>query len=263
MNKVLISHEIPKVLFPYHDLISDFPYVLAHLLDEDKQYSHFYKQKLQEAPYSILDCSAFELGEAIDSDDLWDLADRYEPTHLVLPDKIHDKNFTIEKSTEFARKYGDKSTNNNLKFIGVVQGQTFDELMECAKAYISLSLVDIIAIPFHCLPSSAADNNIVPRVIFFRNLISDKFFNKKIHFLGVESISELLLYTEDEKSKIYSVDTSSPIINGWNNIRYKECGTSEPKPKEKLADNIDKKLTYHQIEDIVYNVAQFKQYLNS
>lgn len=263
MQKILVSHEIPKVLLPYHDLINNFSYVLAHLLGEDEEYSDFYKKKLQEDEYSILDCSTFELGKSIDSNELWDLACEYEPTHLVLPDKLHDKDFTIEESTKFIEKHGNNDIT--IKFIGVVQGQTFDDLIECCNVFYNHSKIDTIAIPFDCLPNSV--DNIVPRVIFFREyllpFLSSKFINhnyKKIHFLGVQSPSELLLYSEQEKQKIYSIDTSSPIIYGWNNIRYGECGPTKPKFKDKLADNLDKKLNVDQIFDIIYNVNQFKNY---
>ena len=39
----LISHEIPKALFDRHDEVSDYPYVLGHLLSLDTEYADFYK----------------------------------------------------------------------------------------------------------------------------------------------------------------------------------------------------------------------------
>ena len=41
----LISHEIPKALFDRHDEVSDYPYVLGHLLSLDTEYADFYKEK--------------------------------------------------------------------------------------------------------------------------------------------------------------------------------------------------------------------------
>ena len=49
----LISHEIPKALFPRHDEVSDYPYVLGHLLNLDTEYADFYKEKLKTAEYKI------------------------------------------------------------------------------------------------------------------------------------------------------------------------------------------------------------------
>ena len=37
----LISHEIPKALFSRHDEVSDYPYVLGHLLSLYKDYAYF------------------------------------------------------------------------------------------------------------------------------------------------------------------------------------------------------------------------------
>ena len=96
---MLVSHEIPKQLFPSHDFISDYPYVLAHLLMEDtkhydKEYAEFYKNKLKEEEYSILDNSCYELGDSIDYKILYELGEQYKPSHLILPDCLHEMQIT-------------------------------------------------------------------------------------------------------------------------------------------------------------------------
>ena len=77
----LISHEIPKALFDRHDEVSDYPYVLGHLLSLDTEYADFYKQKIERAEYSILDNSAFELGKSIPMEELYELGKEYLPTN--------------------------------------------------------------------------------------------------------------------------------------------------------------------------------------
>ena len=47
----LISHEIPKALFDRHDEVSDYPYVLGHLLSLDTEYADFYKKILDKSVY--------------------------------------------------------------------------------------------------------------------------------------------------------------------------------------------------------------------
>jgi len=70
-NTPLISHEIPKALFPQHHFVNDYPYLLCHLLHFggphfDPAYATFYKEIVKEYEYSILDNSAFELGDSYD-----------------------------------------------------------------------------------------------------------------------------------------------------------------------------------------------------
>jgi hypothetical protein len=258
-----ISHEIPKQLFPYHNLISDYPYILGHLLSLDKDYANFYKRKLQESNFSILDNSAFELGKSINPKEYLELIKEYRPTHFILPDVLHDMKATIDATEEFNR-IANAQVIGKLDFkivpIGVLQGNSFQELFECFDYYITHTYgIKHIAIPFDCIKNSDWHNI---RAIFFKELIKRQagkapFVN--IHFLGIENPSELLLYSKEELSCIGSIDTSSPIINGWLGKRYTDYGIAGVKPKEKLADNLERHLIESQIEDIVFNVKKFKE----
>ena len=146
---IKISHEIPKQLFPYHDLISDYPYVLGHLLNKDIEYTEFYKQKLQTAPFSILDNSAFELGESIPMQELYELGKEFNPTHLVLPDRVNDYKQTMANAVEYLGKY----KHEWVEYIGVCQGDTFEQIADCIDFYMDKG-VDIIALPFDLVPDS-------------------------------------------------------------------------------------------------------------
>ncbi len=248
-----ISHEIPKQLFPYHDLISDYPYVLGHLMNQDKEYHEFYKEKVKNSSYSILDNSAFELGKSIDHKELFDLADYLKPKVLVLPDTLHDQQATLDASIEFYRNYKLQLNVMGINCMGVVQGNSFSELEECITQYVNLG-IPYIAIPYHCIKDADLHN---VRAIFFKAIVG-RINQCFIHFLGIENPSELLLYTREEKSKISSIDTSSPILCGIENIKYTEYGFKENKPKVKLADSLDIILKDRQIEMICKNVELFK-----
>lgn len=254
---MLISHEIPKQLFPFDNLISDYPYVLGHLLRKDKDYASFYKKRLQEANFSILDNSAFELGASIDPKELVELALEYKPKVLILPDTLHNREKTLEDSITFYAKYSSQLMKNDTLCMGVVQGNTFDELLDCVNKYHELG-ISYIAIPFDCIKDS---NWNTVRVQFIRSvLFKINWPNIRFHFLGIQNPSELLCYTKGEKERIFSIDTSSPIINGWKGNRYTDYGLSQEKPKDKLAENLDIVLDENQLSDIVFNVQKFKEY---
>lgn len=257
----LISHEIPKQLFPYHDLISDYPYVLAHLLHEDKEYTEFYKEKLKTAPYSILDNSAFELGESIPMERLYELGKEFRPTHLVLPDKVNDHFQTLVN----AYKYLDKYRMPNQKYIGVCQGETFEEIADCIDSYMDYK-VDIIALPFDLVPDS---DHVTVRFRFLNWWYANRFNYKrsgtfKFHLLGCQNPVEFLLFKHNQDhilKYIHSIDTSSPIVNGWSGNKLGLNGLTVPKPKAKLADNLDIILNPEQISLIFENVKTFRGYV--
>lgn len=259
MKRPLISHEIPKQLFSEHDKISDYPYVLGHLLNKDKEYADFYKSKLASSSYSILDNSAFELGESIPLEELAELCNEYKPTHLVLPDKVNDYRVTLDNAKEYLAKYKVKDQ----KYMGVCQGDTFDEIYSCMSYYLSED-IDIIALPFDLIEKS---DYITVRFRFLQWWYKHKFklheaIALKIHLLGTLNPVEFELFKgQSIADYIYSIDTSSPIINGWVGNEFTEHGLLAPKPSLKLADNLDTKLEKEQIELIYKNVKTFKNYV--
>ncbi len=258
---IKISHEIPKQLFPFHDLISDYPYVLGHLLNNDRGYTEFYKEKLKTATYSILDNSAFELGQSIPGDELYELGEEFKPTHLVLPDKVNDYKQTMSNAVEYLAKY----RSDNVNYIGVCQGDTFDQIADCIDFYVDKD-VDIIALPFDLVPDS---DYVTVRFRFLNWWYAKryKFFggSYKFHLLGCQNPVEFQLYKFNQSHihrYIYSLDTSSPIVNGWSGNELGPNGLTSPKPKDKLADNLDIKLSEKQLNLIFQNVKTFRDYVN-
>jgi hypothetical protein len=260
----LISHEIPKQLFPIHDIINDYPYVLGHLLNLDKEYAAFYKKKLETAPFSILDNSAFELGESIGFEELYNLSKEYKPTHLVLPDVVNDYERTKSNAIEYLKEYRDD--DDTLKYIGVCQGDSFEDIADCIDLY-TIQKVDIIALPFDLIKDSEW---VTVRFRFLKWWIK-KYYNTspgfydniKFHLLGCQNPIEFALFKDNPimEKLIFSLDTSSPIINGWVGNKFLEDGLVGEKPKAKLADNLDIKLNDEQLELISFNIRKFKSYV--
>lgn len=262
LRKPYISHEIPKTLFTKHDEISDYPYVLGHLLNLDKEYADFYKEKLKTAQYSILDNSAFELGESIPFQELHDLALEYRPTHLVLPDRVHDKLFTMESAKEYLSEY----YTEGQRYIGVCQGDTFEDIADMIDFYLETRKVDIIALPYDLIQNSEHTTVRFRFILWWYKNRYNYYFHKnrvKFHLLGCENPVEFQFYKGNMTINkfIHSIDTSSPIVNGWFLQPLTEHGLSGSKPKAKLADNLDIELDNTQLELIFKNVKTFKSYV--
>ena len=257
----LISHEIPKTLFPRHDEISDYPYVLGHLLSLDTEYADFYKEKLKTAEYSILDNSAFELGKSIPMEELYELGKEYKPTHLVLPDVVNNYDQTLLNAKEYLENYRVEGQ----KYIGVCQGDTFEQIAECIDYYLKQK-VDIIALPFDLVEKS---DYVTVRFRFLNWWYANRFNmgigKPKFHLLGCQNPVEFILINSLNnvlKGLIHSLDTSSPVINGWEGNKLGPHGLIEPKPKVKLADNLDIKLSENQIDLIFRNIKTFRSYVS-
>lgn len=259
---IKISHEIPKQLFNRHDLINDYPYVLAHLLMSntkhyDRDYAEFYKEKLENRDFSILDNSAFELEKPIDGDVLHALGQEYRPTHVIVPDFLRDIKSTIESFNEYSEKYKDR----NYDLIGVLQGKSIQENIICCDLYLNQVKYkpSIIAIPFDC----ESNYDVTSRVRLIDELcetLGDQIIGK-FHLLGLLNPLEYKLYSEKSKKAIFSVDTSCPIITGWSGIDLHKYGYTGSKPKDKLAENLDIVLDFDQLERIFNNIKTFKGYV--
>lgn len=258
MKFPLISHEIPKQLFSNHDFICQYPYLLCHLLSKeyhyDPEYATFYKGAVKRFGYSILDNSCFELGFPVKTDTLIEVANEYNPTHIVLPDAFRDFKGTIQLAEENLPKLIGKT---NSKLFAVVQGKTLQEALDCYDFFDKVEEIDVIGINFMRFPES----NNATRYDFFKLLLQTRKITKKIHFLGCENPGEFKQYKQSEMDKVFSIDTSSPIINGWKGNRFATEGLLVPKPKDKLADNLDMVLTQENIDLIAYNVNMFRNYV--
>lgn len=257
----LISHEIPVQLFPFHDTISDYPYVLGHLLGVHGAYTEFYKEKLKEAPYSILDNSAFELdGNALPLEKMYELGEQYKPSHVVIPDVFLNSQQSINNILEYHKKYAHRSS---CRFIGVLQGNTVEDYIRMAN--IILPKVDILGLPhvFSFDKELSPEYHMDMRYKIVRALEQNFGSKIKVHLLGCQTPNEFSRYANS--NIIHSVDTSNPIISGWELIAYiPGLGydlSITSKPKDKLAENLDKKLSPLQLSHIFYNVHIFKRLL--
>lgn len=257
-----ISHEIPIDLFQQSTVFNDYPYVLGHLIKLNSKYKEFYKQQLQVSDFSILDNSAFELGKSIPFEELMSVARELSPTHLVLPDTVHDKETTLRDSVSFFDEFCWELEELQITPIGVVQGNSFEDLYDCIKEYVD-SGIYYIAIPFDCIKDT--DYGTI-RFQFFRylfeNLGKSIMSQLQFHFLGIQNPQEMLLYSSFEKEFISSIDTSSPILHGIVGNEFSQWGTTKPKPSLKLADNLDLDITEESWKRIENNINHFKKFCN-
>ena len=102
---IKIAHESPKSIFDDVQKVTDYDYALVHLLEEDEQYLKHFQQAIKKGREVILDNSIFELEEAFDAEKFKYWVDDLRPSWYIVPDVLEDAEGTINKMSDWNRKY--------------------------------------------------------------------------------------------------------------------------------------------------------------
>jgi hypothetical protein len=231
-------------------------------LDKYPKYANFFKRAVLNNREVLLDNSIFELGVSFDPKEYAKKIEWLRPTYYIVPDVLEDSKATINSWGAFNAAY---YSLPGLK-IGVVQGKTLNDIVECYK-FMSAN-ADYIAISFDFsyyqttgLGNTKFERYADGRQQFINNLIDRGIWNwnKPHHLLGVSLPQELKYYIQNDIYNIRSVDTSNPVMAGITGMKYAgDLGLKE-KPKGLLADNLNITLTPDQSDLIYYNITALKR----
>ena len=264
---IKIAHESPKSIFEEVQRFTDYDYALVHLFEEDEEYWNQFKQAALKGREIILDNSIFELEEAFDADKFNHWVNKLKPTWYIVPDALEDAYETIAKMEDWNNKgLGYLGSGK----IGVVQGKTYDEIVDCYNFMNKDAGVDMIAISFdysYYSDSVPHANKYVSwmlgRVKLLGDLLKDGVINKykKHHLLGCGLPQEFQFYKHADYDWLYSLDTSNPVVHGIKNIRYKSDGLWN-KERQKLFELINCDVNEDQLEVIKNNIQRFRWFTN-
>lgn len=262
---MLIAHEAPITILDEVDQMTDYSYALVHLFDTHPTYYRHFKRVLALGREVLLDNSIFELKKAFDADKYAEYILDLTPTYFIVPDVLENSEETIQSYKRF------KETYSNLPglWIGAVQGSTYQDIVECYK-YMSEN-ADYIAMSFdfswyqQIAYSNTSNNKLakLERMCYGRQklikmLIDDGIWNhnKPHHLLGNSLPREMKGYKHIPS--IRSVDTSNPVVAGLLGKRYYSQLGLLDKPTTLLADLIDTQVDVDQLNDIRYNIMEFR-----
>ena len=244
----LISHEVPRNLLKESRKWNDYDYAFAHLYN-DPDFHLFYKESAQDLGRKVLfDNSAFELGAGIFDEFGRHVVD-LKPTWYVIPDVRHNGPETIESYKKFVGTFPD------LPGIGIcaIQGETFDDLVDCYKFMIEKTKK--IAIPFD---SHGYDQSLQPwerRPAFLERLSALPIWKENpMHLFGTYAAKEFLSPVY-RKIHFETVDTSNPVTAAAEGWRYTETGIEAKSTIRLMMDNpppIDPDL-------LEYNIKAFRR----
>lgn len=264
---IKIAHESPKSIFEEIQRYTDYDYALVHLFEEDEEYLNQFKQAALKGREIILDNSIFELEEAFDAQKFDKWVKELRPTWYIVPDALEDSERTIMQMEDWNDKgLGYEGSGK----IGVVQGKTYDEIVDCYNYMNKEADVDMIAVSFdysYYTKSVPHPNKYVSwmlgRVKLLGDLLRDGVINenKKHHLLGCGLPQEFQYYKHANYEWLYSLDTSNPVVHGIKGIRYRDQGLWS-KESQKLFELINSDINMEQLGTIKNNIQKFRWFTN-
>jgi len=261
-----ISHESPLCLLDRSRDYNDYDYALVHLFETEPTYLQFFKDSLAQGRTVLLDNSIFELGTAFDSDKFAYWIKELKPTEYIIPDVLEDALGTMDNALDWKEKYSDLPG----KTIGVVQGKSYEEIVQCYDYLDNVIGVDKIAISFDysyylevCPHPNKWMGYALGRVQTLTRLLNDGVINTKKphHLLGCALPIEFLFYRKEFKW-LESLDTSNPIVHALLGFGY-EPGGLDSKKSIKLIELLNTpEPSVATMYTIKHNIKYFKSYVH-
>lgn len=259
-----ISHELPISLFPYSYEWNNFDYLLPCFVDKYPKYREYFEQAKKDGRFIMMDNSLFE-GYNHTNQELIDKINEFEPQIMIVPDVWDDAPKTLANAKHWMNVLKNQIPETT-NLMAVLQGNTLHELLTSYQTLVDLGYTHIAFnhssnAYYDMFPTSSPS---VAQTLGRKRLIDNLERNMILvksnyhHLLGCSFPIEFSWYKD--KPYIKSGDTSAPIINGalgiklTNTLPYK-------KPIEKLEHFMEMDLS-GQVEDIIFNVQKFKEYIN-
>ena len=264
---IKVAHESPKDIFNEVQSLTDYDYALVHLFEEDPIYLDQFKKAIAKGREVILDNSIFELEEAFDAVKFDKWVNEIKPNWYIVPDALEQSQKTIDQMEDWNNKgLGYEGSGK----IGVVQGKTYDEIVDCYNYMNKEADVDMIAISFDysyytksCPHANKYVSWMLGRVKLLGDLLRDGVINKDKphHLLGCGLPQEFSFYKHSDYDWIYSLDTSNPVVHGIKGISYGSDGLWS-KERQKLHELINSEISIDQLNTIKNNIQKFKWFTN-
>jgi hypothetical protein len=261
-----VSHELPLGLMHYGYKWNDYDYCLPHLIDKYEQYRLYFQKARLAKRFIIMDNGLFE-GVEHTTDDLLSKINLIRPNIFIVPDEWNDSAATLRNAKEWMNNHK-QNMPEEVELMAVCQGEDMSELITTYQILLDLGYRHIafnhssIAYQHYYLNISEKNPLLAAmygRMEFIRQLVQKNIINKNVyhHLLGCSLPQEYMCYSDWDFIK--SGDTSNPILVGAEGVRYGVDGI-DWKPKEKLEFYFEKDLS-GKIDDIIFNVQKFKQYV--
>ena len=124
--------------------------VLAHdVVEQSREWEKVINEGLLSGTFIILDNSLVELGKPASTAMMSQAQDIIGANVAVLPDYLGNAKKTLRHSKRAAGNWNHDECLQDIPYMGVVQGETHDEAMDCARCLLEIPNVHFLAIPRH------------------------------------------------------------------------------------------------------------------
>lgn len=200
---------------------SDAHLILAHLVEEDENYTSFYRSSKAKG-LKIMDNGAFELGESYDPNELIRLGKNVGADAIVLPDyPFQSATRTIRGAMDWAEAI--KEAGFYTMFVPQSKTGDLEDWIECYRWGAENDLIDIMGMSILGMPNAIPHVHVAyARVVLTQILIERGIFNfnKYHHYLGLNSGPALEIPTLLQMNALDSCDSSNPVWMGICGHRY-------------------------------------------
>ena len=210
-------------IFPNNMLNKDMPrqkielYLAHKILEEPERFAFLAKDKENNInSFKIVDNSACELGKGLPMADVIKAAEIIDAHEIVLPDLIRNNTslaYTLENMLEVPQTC-------RFRLAAAIQGETYEELLQCAQQMLFLRRVATIMIPkWYCSMNSSNGLGRHQLTTDIINLMKKYNIYKSIHWLGCDTglrevISPLAQYVRSVDSGYWSALSTEK----WKNL---------------------------------------------
>lgn len=246
---------IAGINYPEFAKEGEMHFTLCDWINSNETYKEFYKN---ENAYKITDNMAAENGISSACQRVIESARSINSNEIWASDKLYDKDETIRLTTEFLSCLTEED-RKRFKIVGLPQGKTFNEWMECYMWMLNNKDIDIIAISKYSVESFAdmagTKNFAICRIVCIEYLHEKGLVRKPLHCAGANPLIIHEIKTYRKYSFVRSIDSNIAFKLGVHKIKIDEC---VDEPKERLNHHIDN-LDEEQLSIIRYNINKIKE----
>lgn len=197
---------------------------LAHLWLQYPHYKEFLLQKKKEGRFILLDNSACE-GSLVTEDILIDIVGELEPSDVISPDILFNKEETLKNLDSFAERMQKEGLLKKTKLFLAVQGENKEAWIEGYQYGIEHEAVSILGwsklgVPFAINGMTNNDQGIMEaRHMMYFELRERNLLGKSNHMLGAGNYQEFKHYTHPA---MRSNDSCYAILAAINGVNFQE-----------------------------------------
>lgn len=233
-----------------NELKHDKYFMCLSMAARDTEYFNFFARRAAEGRFVIMDNSAVELGYPQPFPEYYELAERMGVSEIMLPDIFQDAEATITAAEDALAWLRTVSPHWAGHIMGIPQGKTQLEWMQCAANLKKFREITTIGISYRYDELWNGREN---ATYLFGN---DVF----IHYLGCKADPLIDVFPVLRAGRVRSVDSAGPSIYAKHGM---EWNPNVPRPKRDvdfLTDNYDTELLKRNIGRYIARCNGLAQY---